>query len=649
MKKILSILLVEDNDAHVELIQRAIEDDDFNIDLKICKSISQAKQVIELNKPNLVITDLNLPDGKGTELISFSQGYYDYPVVLMTSFGDENIAVEAIKSGALDYFVKTPEVFSSMPKLIKRVLREWNNISTRQDAQKKLLAKETEQREILNSIVDGVITVDEHNTILSFNNVAERLFGYNAAEAIGSDLSIVIPEHFQVAHIKGMENYLKTGSGGIIGIEGGIELEGKHKDGHCFPLRLSLGELPTTISGKRRFIGTCQDLTEQKQNEEQLRRSQKMDALGKLTGGIAHDYNNMLGVIIGYSELLHSQLKEGDELLDYVKEITRAGQRGVKLTKKLLSFSRQRAADAEVVDLNSILLDEQHMLEKILTARIKLDFDLTEQELLINIDAGELEDAVVNVSINAMHSIANNGVFTIKTCRKQLNEKEANILQLKQGEYALLSLTDTGSGMSNTIKEQIFEPFYSTKGELGTGLGLSQVYAFVERSNGAIKVESELQAGSCFTLYFPLCLEEKIEDEKNNGDNEKKDYLAKSYNGTENILIVDDEDGLRNLMSEVLSRSGYHVFSAGSGKQALDILSEHSIDVMISDVVMPEMDGYELATIVQENYPDSKILLASGFTDQRQIKMTDTVLHDNLLVKPYTSKELLKKIRELLD
>ena len=648
-EKTISILLVEDNPAHIELIQRAVEDSGSRADLQVCENISQATQAIESNLPNLVITDLNLPDGRGTELISFSQGHYDYPVVLMTSFGDESIAVEAIKSGALDYVVKTPEVFSSMPKLIERALREWENISTRQETQKKLLEKEAEQREILNSIVDGVITIDEQSIILTFNNVAEKLFGYTSEEAINSDLSIVIPEDFQAAHKKGIANYLKTGSGGVIGIEGGIELEGRHKDGHCFPIRLSIGELPADSNGKRRFIGTCQDLTERKQNEEQLRRSQKMDALGKLTGGIAHDYNNMLGVILGYSELLHSQLSEEDDLLEYVNEITRAGERGVKLTKKLLSFSRNKAADTEIISLNSILLDAQHMLAKILTARITLNLDLTEQESLVSLDPGELEDVIVNLSINAMHAIEKNGEFTIKTSRKSLDEHKANILQVKKGEYVLLSFTDTGSGMDNTVREKIFEPFYSTKGELGTGLGLSQVYAFVKRSNGAIKVKSQLTKGSCFTLYFPVYVEEEAGHKENNENLAEKNSSVTKYNGTENILIVDDEVGLRNLMSEVLKMSGYHVFSADSGKQALDILKQQPVDIMVSDVVMPEMDGYELAKIVRENHPDVKVLLASGFTDQRQIKMSDTVLHDNLLTKPFASRDLLRKIRELLD
>ena len=213
----------------------------------------------------------------------------------------------------------------------------------------------------------------------------------------------------------------------------------------------------------------------------------------------------------------------------------------------------------------------------------------------------------------------------------------------------MLSFTDTGAGIDTMAVEKIFEPFYSTKGDLGTGLGLSQVYAFVKRSNGAIKVKSQLNKGSCFTLYFPVYVEEEAGHKENNANLAEKNNSVSKYNGTENILIVDDEVGLINLMSEVLSKHGYHVFSAESGKMALDILNKHSIDVMVSDVVMPEMDGYELATITQKNYPDTKILLASGFTDQRQIKMSDTALHDNLLVKPYASKDLLKKIRELLD
>ena len=299
------------------------------------------------------------------------------------------------------------------------------------DSLEKLLQKETEQREILNSIMDGVITIDEHNKVLTFNNVSEKMFGYSVVEMIGENISKVIPEKYELKHSGGFVQYLKKNDESVLGVDGGIELDGRRKNGSFFPLRLLISELPLDMNGQRRFMGTCQDLTQLKQNEEQLRRSQKMDALGKLTGGIAHDYNNMLGVVLGYTELLQTMLREQPDLRAYADEIMKAGERGAKLTKKLLSFSRKQSSDPEVLDVNNVLHGEQHMLEKTLTARIKLDLALLQNELLVSVDAGEFEDAIINLSINAMHAIEGNGELIIKANEKILGSTEAKVLQIE--------------------------------------------------------------------------------------------------------------------------------------------------------------------------------------------------------------------------
>ena len=435
VEKTLSILLVEDNIAHVELISRSLEDSDLNVKLHVCENVSDACDFIESNTPNMIIADLNLPDGKGTELISTDGDDIKYPVILMTSFGDESIAVEAIKLGALDYFVKTPDVFSRIDRVIERVLREWNNIEARQKSQIELLKKEHEQREILSSIMDAVITIDEESTILTFNRVAEKLFNYSADEIIGTSLLRLIPESYQDTHKKGIKRYLQTGAAKVIDLVGGIELEAVRKDKIIFPIRLSIAELPASKEGLRRFIGICKDLTKLKQQEEQSMRSQKMEAMGKLTGGIAHDYNNMLGVVLGYAELLQSMLGDKPELIKYVNEIMHAGERGAKLTKKLLSFSRQSISDLTVLNLNDVLKNLQDMLEKTLTARINLVFDLVDERCMVNIDNFEFEEAIVNMSINAMHAIDGNGSLTFQTRSEKLYEKDAKVLQLEAGDY----------------------------------------------------------------------------------------------------------------------------------------------------------------------------------------------------------------------
>lgn len=395
--------------------------------------------------------------------------------------------------------------------------------------------------------------------------------------------------------------------------------------------------------GPIRSTGTIQEITQQVQMEETLRRTQKMDALGKLTGGIAHDYNNMLGVILGYAALLEENLSEQPKLAKYANEIHHAGERGSKLTRKLLSFARKKPADTKVININTLLEDEINILKKSLTARIKLGYDLVENLWPIAIDEDELEDTILNICINAMHAIKGSGHLTIKTLNEHIKPVDAQLLKLEPGDYVSLSFADTGQGMSSETKQKIFDPFYTTKGEKGTGLGLSQVYGFVHRCKGTIKVDSQLQQGTQFTLYLPRyqgkdIIEQQTETRHN-----------KALTGNETILVVDDEPALLELACEILIHKNYQVFRAERAKQALEIMQTEHIDLLISDIIMPDMDGYELASIVQKKYPDIKIQLISGFSDEQHTNKIDSNLTQNLLQKPYIAQTLLNRIRVLLQ
>jgi len=381
--------------------------------------------------------------------------------------------------------------------------------------------------------------------------------------------------------------------------------------------------------------------------EEAMRRGQKMDALGKLTGGIAHDYNNMLGVMLGYAELLRAMLEDKPELLRYVESIKRAGERGAKLTNKLLAFSRHKPSDAKKINVNKLLLDVKDMLEKTLTARIKLDYKLEEKVWPVYLDESEMEDIILNMSINAMHAIKNNGKLLIETRNEKLNTQQSRELGLGSdsgsGDYVLLCITDTGEGMDEETRERIFDPFYSTKGDKGTGLGLSQVYGFITQSGGAIKVDSVLGEGTKFSLYFPVC---QI-------DESSKKYSEYSVEngrrGNESILVVDDEIDLLNVTCEMLSRQGYQVFSASSAEQAFDILDKEHIDLLLSDIIMPDMNGYELSSVVHKKYSNIKIQLMSGYAENQSIEHKESKPSKNILQKPCPPKKLFKKIRALLD
>lgn len=377
----------------------------------------------------------------------------------------------------------------------------------------------------------------------------------------------------------------------------------------------------------------------------QLQRSQKMDALGKLTGGIAHDYNNSLNVVLGFVQLLELEYDNKDlpDTNDYIKEIRHAAEHGAKLTKKLLAFSRNKSSAATRVDINELLQAEKNMLDKTLTARIALKYDLGENLWPVWLDDSDIEDAILNMSINASHAIEGNGTISIQTRNIKIIEAEVQQLGLEQGDYVLLSITDSGFGMDSSTREKIFDPFFSTKGEKGTGLGLSQVYGFVKRSGGTVNVYSELGHGTRFSIYFP-----RYEDNADSKDTEEANIKV-NLDGTETILLVDDELAILKFTSQLLSKHGYTVFCAESGKQALDILAVEHVDLLIADIIMPEMEGYELASVVQQNYPGVKIQLASGFYDDRHAGMIDPYIQENIIQKPYNLDFLLNRIRKLFD
>ena len=379
--------------------------------------------------------------------------------------------------------------------------------------------------------------------------------------------------------------------------------------------------------------------------DEQLRRSEKMAALGKLTGGIAHDFNNILGIILGYAELLQNKLN--NSLLDnYIKQILDAVIRGKTTTQKLLAFSHLESSHPEEVNINKLLEDDFNMLEKTLTVNIKLKLELNNTPCPVWLDKNDLQDAILNMCINAMHAMPQGGTLTLSTDLCTLSSSDTARLGVPVGNYALLNICDTGCGMDKSTKEQIFDPFFTTKSDKGTGLGMSQVYGLVQRSAGAIQVESILNQGTCISLYLP-CHTSSQKDTKTPENTPSPATV--DYSGKECILIIDDEDALREMLEETIKHYGYKVLTAESPGAALDILQAEIVDLVVSDVIMPEMNGYRLASIIHEKYPDIKIQILSGFGEDDEQGVTSNSLYLNRLQKPVNSIKLIKRIRTLLD
>lgn len=372
-----------------------------------------------------------------------------------------------------------------------------------------------------------------------------------------------------------------------------------------------------------------------------------MDALGKLTGGIAHDYNNMLGVIIGYAELIELEPNISDKLKSFISEILHAGERGKNLTTKLLSFTKRDSTEANATNINTVINQSKNIISKTITSRINLELKLENNIWDTWLDTGDLEDAIINLSINAMHAMIDGGSLKIETANIHMNEIEAAAVQLPAGDYIELKIIDTGCGMDDSIRSHIFEPFFTTKKDKGTGLGLSQVYGFVKRSNGEVKVYSEVGRGTQFNFYFPRYI--STNNDKTSIEHTHKD--TNKYKGSEIILVVDDEEGLRKLAQSLLELYGYHILTAGDASEAINILEKNKVDLLLSDIIMPGMDGYQLATEVSQRYPEIKIQLASGFSGnlQQNLDERNSKLHEAILHKPYNKDQLLLCVRNLLD
>ena len=365
-----------------------------------------------------------------------------------------------------------------------------------------------------------------------------------------------------------------------------------------------------------------------------------MEALGQLTGGLAHDFNNMLAVVIGYSDILKVDLKDQPNPLIYIEQISLAAKRGADLTSKLLAFSRQKPALSRPVNVNELIIENKDLLQKTLPT-IALNIELSNELWLTNIEAHSFEDMLLNLAINAMHAMQNGGELSITTKNESLSAAQAINYAITPGDYVAVNVEDNGCGMSADIRSKIFEPFFSTKGQQGTGLGLAQVYGFIKSSGGAVNVYSEPDKGTRFLIYFP----------RNTGKYVNEIIKTKQTHaelaGSESILVVDDENQLCELAEIILVGHGYKVLTASGGEQALALLKDNHIDLMLSDIIMPKMSGYELAEQVFKLDPNIKILFASGFQGE-QVKPTFKSSQP-LIDKPYDSQLLLSSIRQCLD
>jgi PAS domain S-box-containing protein len=408
------------------------------------------------------------------------------------------------------------------------------------------------------------------------------------------------------------------------------------------------------FGGRNARLALLTDVTERMQGEasrrhleEQLRQAQKMEAIGSLAGGVAHDFNNLLTIISGYSAIIQRQLPPGDPIQDLVGEISQAGIRAASLTRQLLAFSRKQILEPKVVNLNDRVLDVEKLLSRLIGEDVDLACALDPSLGDTRADAGQIEQVILNLAINARDAMPRGGRLTIETRNVELDETYTRAFEdLRPGRYVMLAVTDTGTGMDEATKARIFEPFFTTKeAGKGTGLGLATVYGIVKQSEGHIAVYSEPGHGTSFKVYLP-----RIEGE-GNGEREDSDSPPAAVVGTETILLVEDEASLRALARHILTMHGYEVLDAGNGQEAITLAEAHqgTVHLLVTDVVMPEMGGSLLSARLQALHPNLKVLYMSGYTDDAVVRHGILHAETAFLQKPFSPDALARKVRDVLD
>jgi two-component system cell cycle sensor histidine kinase/response regulator CckA len=514
-----------------------------------------------------------------------------------------------------------------------------SDVSRRERTREALQETQERYRDLFDHASDIVFTTDLEGKLTSLNKAGELVTGFSADEALGMDVAQILgsrlPELARRIRDKKM-----IGAG-----ETTYEIEIARKDGHLITLAMSVSL--TTKDGKPTGVrGIARDITEQKQLEDRLRQSQKMEALGRLAGGIAHDFNNLLGVIIGYTEILAEHLDSQSSLHGFAREALKAGRQAASLTQQLLAFSRKQVLQPKILDLNTSITGMEQLLRRLLREDIDLIFKLSADLGRVKADPGQVHQVIMNLAVNARDAMPQGGELRIETAN--VDREEGYTRQdpcVAAGHYVLLTVTDTGVGMDEKTKAMIFEPFFTTK-QLGngTGLGLATVYGIVKQSGGYISAQSQPGKGCTFRIYLTR-VKEEVEELLVGGT--QADVLT----GHETILLVEDAEPFAKLVRMLLETSGYTVLEARTGIEAAQLATKHrgSINLLLTDIVMPQIDGYQLSDHLRFLRPEMKVLYMSGYAASTGPREARAKFGARVLPKPFCKDALLLAVHQVLD
>ena len=507
----------------------------------------------------------------------------------------------------------------------------------------KLQEREATLQAITDSAQDGILMINNDGKISFWNPAASRILGYEAEDAIGKTFDqFFLPSRFSEQLGLTVTELLSTGKGAMSGKT--IQTKAKRQDGTEVDIELSLA--PVLLQGVYHLTGIMRDISERLLLQLQVEQAVKMETIGRLAGGVAHDFNNLLTVISGHGDMIQAQLGPQDPLNDHMKEIMLAASRASELTRQLLAFSRKQVLEPKVINLNATLNNMVKMLRRIIGEDITLSTALEPKLWNIKADPGQVEQVIANLSTNARDAMSSGGTLIIETCNEVLDETFCRFhASVVPGEYVRIAISDNGIGMSPEIRDKIFEPFYTTK-EVGkgTGLGLAMVYGIIKQSGGTIDVYTELGIGTTFKIYFPRVYEDA-------------EYLpevsqfrrSEEYKGKATILVVEDEEIVREMTVKLLRQYGYTVIAAMTGGDALLVCEELKVpvDLVLTDVVMPNMNGSQFVERLRRMWPDVKVLFMSGYTANVIAQQGILDPRTPFIQKPFRMLELLKRIKEM--
>jgi len=536
------------------------------------------------------------------------------------------------------YFNGNRIVFEGRPCLVGMGL----DVTERKKAEAALQQSEEKFRSVFNQSPLGIYIHDLEGHIVDVNSTACRQLGYSEKEI--SELSVFdFHPKDRTGINQPVDEIMKLWKSWNPGDVHTISAEHQRKDGTVFPVEISTGIV--RFGEKRMVLALVQDITGRKRLEEQLQQAQKMEAVGQLAGGVAHDFNNLLTVIIGYTDLL-LMTDLPSEILNPIEQIKQASERANRLTAQLLAFSRKQIIRPEVINLNSLITNQMKMLSRLLGEDIEIATLLYNDLGNIKADPGQIEQIIMNITINARDAMPKGGRLTLETSNVEFDEDyQKKHPEVHPGKYVMLAITDTGVGMDRATRGRVFEPFFTTKGrDKGTGLGLATVYGIVKQNDGFIYVYSESQKGTTFKIYLPMT-------ERDENQASARSENRREFRGSETILLVEDNLSVRKLTHSTLADYGYDVITASNGEEALNIFNEQRgrIDLLLTDVIMPLMGGRELAEKLSSENPQLKIIYFSGYADKSIVNHGVLKEGVEFIQKPYSHIDLAKKVRQVLD